>query len=343
MRLIAEVGAGEYVHGGMQSDEYTEDDVTSVCCPLCDASAGTRIYTEHEVIGITGCANCGLIYTSPRLKEPERVYWGDSELYYAEARLIFEGRATHHRDPNYLAEIRRIERYKPTGRFLDVGCNMGMLLRLARERGWDVTGVEPSPSLARLAQRWGFPVFNCFLNELPRDQTGSFDVVALSDVFEHIPRPLEFLNDARRLLKHNGILYIKVPNARWSLLKQALLSFLGRRPKMGLWNSYEHVVHYTDKTLVQMLTKAALAVLEIAAEPPVQTPNWHEHVGQYYLYPTPWFMDWPRKLVRRACHRLAAVERVGRLGGVGFLAPNLVAVATNGAQDRSGGVAEKRW
>ncbi|HUO72546.1 MAG TPA: class I SAM-dependent methyltransferase [Solirubrobacteraceae bacterium] len=331
MRLIGEARAGDYVHGGTQRDEYSEDDVVKVRCPFCESEAGRRIYTEHGVIGITRCTACGLIYTSPRLKDPERVYWGDSDIYYAEARLIFEGRATHHRDPNYLAEIRRIERHKRSGRFLDVGCNMGMLLRLARQRGWDVTGVEPSASLARLAAKWGFPVFNCFLHEVPADQAGSFDVVALSDVFEHIPQPVRFLSDARRLLKDDGIMYVKVPNARWSLLKQALLSLSGRRPKRGLWDSYEHVVHYTDETLTRMLSKSALSVREIGGEPPIQTPNWHERVGQYYAYPTPWFMDWRRKFVRGACYHLASVERMARLGGVGFLAPNVVAVAEKAA------------
>lgn len=110
-------------------------------------------------------------------------------------------------------------------------------------------------------------------------------MVALSDVFEHIPRPAEFLRDASRFLNADGILYIKVPSARWSLLKQALLSVAGSHPKMGLWDSYEHVVHCSDSTLVRMLIKAALSVCEIAIEPPIQTSNWHEHVGHNYFVP----------------------------------------------------------
>jgi hypothetical protein len=37
---------------------------------------------------------------------------GDAGLYYTEARLIYEGKAAHHRDPNYLEEMRLIERYQ---------------------------------------------------------------------------------------------------------------------------------------------------------------------------------------------------------------------------------------
>ena len=255
MRLIA--GCQDYIHGGTQKDEYTEEDVQTVPCPLCGGEAVERLYTEHSVIGVVRCDVCRLIYTSPRLRSPERIYWGDPDLYYAEARLIFEGKAAHHRDPNYLGELATIERYQQRGRLLDVGCNMGMLLRLAREGGWEAVGIEPSPALAGLAEKWGAKVYNCFLAEIPEEEHGSFDVVALSDVFEHIAQPLTFLKEASRLLKPPGVLYVKVPNARWNILKQRALSMLGYRPRQGLWDSYEHVVHYTEETLRRMLAATA--------------------------------------------------------------------------------------
>jgi 2-polyprenyl-3-methyl-5-hydroxy-6-metoxy-1,4-benzoquinol methylase len=115
---------------------------------------------------------------------------------------------------------------------------MGFLMRHARTRGWDAIGVEPSPTLAKIArEQFNHTVHNCFLNEMPHQEHHSFDVVALSDVFEHITQPLEFLADAARLLKPDGILYVKVPNARWNLWKQGVLARLGKRPVQGLWDS----------------------------------------------------------------------------------------------------------
>ena len=247
MRLIAETQ--DYIHGGTQKDEYTEDEVVSVPCPLCGSDESVLMYVEHLVIGVSRCEDCSLIYTNPRLPAPEQVYWGDAALYYEEARLIFEGKAGHHRDRNYLGEIKSIERHRRGSRFLDVGCNMGMLLRLAMKRGWDVVGLEPSPSLASLAGKHGFEVYNCFLHEMPDRENDSFDVVALSDVFEHIAEPIPFLQQAARLLKDDGILYVKVPNAKWNIVKQKMLALMGRHPIQGLWDAYEHVVHYTESTL----------------------------------------------------------------------------------------------
>jgi 2-polyprenyl-3-methyl-5-hydroxy-6-metoxy-1,4-benzoquinol methylase len=331
MALIKE--SQDYQRGGTQKDEYAREELVVVDCPLCGSDERTRIYQEHGAVGVSRCAACSLIYTSPRLKSPEEVYWGKSETYYAEARLVFEGKAGHHRDPNYLEELALIRRHKPAGRFLDVGCNMGMLLRHVRRMGWDAVGVEPSPSLSRLAiEGFHLDVHNCFLHELPDHLAGSFDVIALSDVLEHIGDPLAFLTQAEKFLAPDGILYIKVPNARWNVFKQAMLRLAGKAPKQGVWDSYEHVVHYTDRTLRSMLEKAGFNILTMTIGKPVQIPVWHEYVGHYYQYPSPGVLDWRRRLGRSGFYWLSWPERACRLGSIGWFAPNLVVVAARTAR-----------
>ena len=326
MGLIKE--SQDYQHAGNQKDEYSADEVIVVPCPMCGSGDRVPVYREHGAIVVSRCRQCSLIYTSPRTKAPEEVYWGTAENYYEEARLVFEGRAPHHRDPNYLEELHFIRRYKPAGRFLDVGCHSGMLLRHVRTMGWTGVGVEPSPTLAKLAiERFGLDVYNCFLHELPSHEREAFDVVALSDVFEHIVEPLEFLPVVARYLKPDGILYIKVPNARWNLFKQRVLKAFGRAPKQGVWDSYEHVVHYTDRTLAAMLNRAGFDLVAMTIGKPIQVPMWHEYVGKFYQYPSPWTMDWKRHFGRSALYWLAWPERALRMGAIGSFAPNIVAVA----------------
>jgi SAM-dependent methyltransferase len=331
MKLIKETQ--DYERAGTQRDEYTEDDVVIVPCPLCGSSGRVPVFTEHGALVISRCTGCSLLYTSPRLRSPEQVYWGQAESYYQEARLVFEGKAPHHRDPNYLEELRLIRRYQPTGRFLDVGCNMGMLLRQVRRLGWTAVGVEPSPTASKLArENLHLDVYNCFLDELPDREQHAFDVIALSDVLEHVVEPLEFLRQLDRWLAPRGVVYIKVPNARWNLFKQHVAAMFGHSPKQGIWEAYEHVVHYTDLTLRMMLDRAGFDVLRMTFARPVQVPVWHEYVGRYYQYPTPWRLDWKRQLGRSAFYWLAWPERVLRGGSVGSLAPNLIAVARRRGQ-----------
>ena len=111
---------------------------------------------------------------------------------------------------------------------------MGMLLRLVDKMGWTGVGVEPSATIAGLATKYfHLNVYNCFLNQLPERERESFDIVALSDVFEHITEPIPFLHEAARYLKSDGLLYIKVPNARWNLFKQATLKMMDARRSRG--------------------------------------------------------------------------------------------------------------
>lgn len=321
--------APEYERGGTQKAEYGPDEVVSVACPLCGSRDGEALSTEFGSIGIKRCAKCSLIYTSPRLARPEHVYWGEYEKYLAESRLILAGAAAHHRDPNYLEELALIGSKRPDkGRFMDVGCSMGMLLRLAREQGWEAVGVEPSPSLHRIAtEQLGLTVHNCFLDAVPESEYGSFDVVALSDVFEHVTEPRAFLRLAARFLAPDGLLYLKVPNARWSLLKQKASEALRRPLSRGVWDSYEHVVHYTEPTLRAMLEAGGFRPVDVTTSRPVQIPVWHEYVGQYFQYQSPWSLDWKRRLGRSAFYAAGQIERKLRGGSVGYCSPSLVALA----------------
>ena len=91
VRLLGE--SQNYIRGGQQKREYAPDEVVEVACPLCGRPHRTWLSTEHGAIGVSRCADCSLIYTSPRLPAPEQVYWGDASRYYEGARLIFHGKA----------------------------------------------------------------------------------------------------------------------------------------------------------------------------------------------------------------------------------------------------------
>jgi SAM-dependent methyltransferase len=44
------------------------------------------------------------------------------------------------------------------------------------------------------------------------DETGTFDVLTISHVIEHVPNPLQLLESAYRLLKNGGVLWLETPN-----------------------------------------------------------------------------------------------------------------------------------
>ncbi|MBN1592196.1 MAG: class I SAM-dependent methyltransferase [Candidatus Coatesbacteria bacterium] len=94
------------------------------------------------------------------------------------------------------------------GRLLDAGCSTGKFLEAARERGFEVEGIEPSKYGAEVACKKGLKVLCGLLSDL---NAGAYDIVTSNHVLEHIVQPVEFMKEIRRVLKSDGFACIEVP------------------------------------------------------------------------------------------------------------------------------------
>jgi len=317
-----------YEKGGTQKDIYGKAEVINVPCPFCASNRYKEIYKERGSLGVVRCQNCDLIYINPRLVNPEKVYWGDSGKYFEEAKLIFEGKMPHHRDKNYLEDLKLIYYYKPSGNFLDIGTNMGFFLRNAKKwKDWNLYGVEPSPSLSEIARNhFGLNIKTAFLEDAGFE-SNFFDIVTMTDVFEHISSPNKMLKEINRILKPDGILFIKVPNGLFNLFKFRMAKIMNKLNKYDIFDSYEHLVHYSGDTLKKMLEKNGFDIVKIKVGSPIQLPVWHEFVGSYYQYPCPWFLDYKRHTARSFLYFISKIEFYLFGKNVGYLAPNIITIA----------------
>lgn len=268
----------DYIHGGTQKDYYSENDREECNCLVCNSNNYTKI-GEEAGLGIVKCNDCSMIYANPRAKASQENYFGDSSVFFEEARLIFKGKKRHHRDKNYEYEVQQLKRFKKSGNLLDIGTNMGFFLRKAKDAGYDVEGVEPSPSLAKIAhEQWGIKIHNSFLEntDLP---TESFDIITLIDVFEHVTNPKELLQKCNSLLKKDGVIAIKIPNGDYNHFKSKLAKKLGASNNMQIWDVCEHVGHYTPKTFNKIVSEKGFRVIKKIIPLPIHSPIWANLVG----------------------------------------------------------------
>jgi SAM-dependent methyltransferase len=205
---------------------------------------------------------------------------------------------------------------------------MGFFLRNAKSWDrWNLYGVEPSPSLSEMARKYfGLNVKTAFLEDAGFEND-FFDVVTMTDVFEHITDPGKILGEIHRILKLDGILFIKVPNGLFNIFKLKMAKLAGRLKDYDIFDSYEHVVHYSGSTLKKMLEKHNFKVLKIKIGRPIQLPVWHEYVGYYYQYPSPWHLDYRRQTARELLYHLSKIEFYLCGGNIGYLAPNIIVIA----------------
>jgi SAM-dependent methyltransferase len=165
------------------------------------------------------CADCGAAFLEefPDAEARQELYQGD---YYDEGSggrflrpleaLVRAFRRARARDILRRLPPAVLERRDA---MLDVGCGRGLLLDAFLERSWSVAGTQLSRTAAQSCERRsGAKVHVGELPELALEEAG-YRLVTFYHVLEHVGRPLEYLREARRLLRPDGLLVVEVPDA----------------------------------------------------------------------------------------------------------------------------------
>jgi SAM-dependent methyltransferase len=218
-------------------------------CLVCGANAAEQRFVQRGY-RVLRCRECGLEFVAPTPSPSELADYYDRSYAVPLERYAAA-------DKRNLARIADLERWCPTrGRLLELGASYGHSLALARERGWDVVGVELSPSASAHARaHFGLTVFNCDLTDAPLGE-GSFDAVIGWHVLEHVRNPKEQLLRLAALLKPNGVLGLRVPN---------IASFGAR--VAGEWWPWmcppAHLWFFSPATLPRLLRACGFEVKEV--------------------------------------------------------------------------------
>lgn len=205
------------------------------------------------------CRTCGLVQTNPRMEASAYL-----EFYKAEYRKLYVG------DPvpssgffaSQYGKGRRIHRYLDSlgllkgqsgaPRVLEVGCGAGGILKRFAESGCTVAGLDLDDDYLEYGRSnhgldLSLSTAGDYVPERPAD------VVIYSHVLEHFPDPLAELEEVRRILDKDGVLYIEVPGIK-NLMRSYEMDFL-----RYLQNA--HVYHFTLKTLGNLLEKAGFRLI----------------------------------------------------------------------------------
>jgi SAM-dependent methyltransferase len=201
------------------------------------------------------CDDCGFGFTDP-LPDPSempRFYASDEYAPLAEQpRNIVEriGRfVTPLRMSRKHAFIRRLTGGK-AGKSLDYGSGRGDFLRTMKAAGWTAIGVEPDARGREYAASQGLDARD--LDAVAQFRDGSFDLVTLWHVLEHVHDPVAVLRECHRLLRPGGYCVIEVPNADCPSIQRYAERWFA-------WDVPRHISHFTVPTLQQCASQAGLS------------------------------------------------------------------------------------
>ena len=185
-------------------------------CPICSAYGPDR-WKEHGRSYLF-CRNCHLLWRA------EGASLDDTTVFYRNdnpTEAIGEAKKSLY--GWMLNEAER--RLRKPGRLLDVGCSRGDFLLAARERGWDVTGIDPVPELVKWGSDKGLDIYEGVLANLP-DDIGQFDLVTYWDVILLVEDPLAEMLAVKKLLAPHGRLFMR-------LRQHAVVRAMDRAWRMG--------------------------------------------------------------------------------------------------------------
>jgi len=135
----------------------------------------------------------------------------------------------------------------PPANVLELGCSQGSFVALLQQAGYGALGIEMSPwvvSFGRETFKVPIEVGPVETLNLPQ---GSFDVIALMDVLEHLPDPLGTIGYCVNLLKPGGLLLIQTPDFQEGTSQENLIEI--QSPFLEQLKTDEHLYLFSQRAV----------------------------------------------------------------------------------------------
>lgn len=194
-----------------------------------------------------------ITFPKPSLEKFPSYYESDDYISHTDGkRSLFE--RMYHMIKNIALKnkVKLINAQSEKGKLLDIGAGTGDFLVVAKNDGWDTTGIEPSAKAKSIAINKGVN----FVGNLSDLESYSFDVITMWHVLEHVPNLDEYLLELKRLLKPSGTILIAVPN-----FKSFDANYYGK-----FWAAYDvprHIWHFSKTAIEKLFAEKEMKLVEV--------------------------------------------------------------------------------
>lgn len=176
-------------------------------------------YGYPGMFSIYRCTSCGFGQIKPEVSGQalDNLY---TQYYPRKNMTASEVKRSVSFQPGWIGQMRRwldgtnnVSHYyaKPGMRVLDIGCGNGASLLEIQAQGAEAYGTELDQNVAPIAKELNLNIHFGDIGTAPWPDH-YFDLITMSQLMEHIPKPAEFLNTVRRLLKPGGQIIMSFPN-----------------------------------------------------------------------------------------------------------------------------------
>lgn len=233
-------------------------------CPVCGSSKFNKVLTASDYLvsgesfEIMECSSCLLRFTSPIPDENEIGNYYKSDKYISHAKRITSifdvvykiiRKFTLRSKRNIVKRISQ----KQSGTLLDIGCGTGEFLKIMKQSGWEVTGVEEGAEVREIAET---NTDSTIMNQKGFFKSEQkYDVITFWHSLEHLNTLTRFLEKISVSLNTNGVVIIAVPNYK---------SFDAEYYQQD-WAAYDvprHLYHFSFDAMVKLMRKFSFELIE---------------------------------------------------------------------------------
>lgn len=232
--------------------------LTINACPLCGSTHLKRVmtctdsYASGEQFDLFRCDECGFTFTQgvPVEAEIGKYYETPDYISHSDTKKGTMN-ALYHQVRRYMlgrkARLVMKEAHRKSGKILDIGTGTGYFADAMQRRGWEVETIEKNPQ-ARLFAKEHFGLEVKEEQALNEFAPGTFDVITLWHVMEHLEHLDETWDKLCELLTDKGVLIVAVPNC----------SSYDAEKYGEHWAAYDvprHLWHFTPATIQKFGSK----------------------------------------------------------------------------------------
>ena len=230
-------------------------------CNLCGGSEHRQLFTfQHRGrnFPLVECRSCGLVFQNPRPRPGELDAYYDSEYFGSHEKEFTSWQKFPGDLEDAVIDMPRMGGKR--GKFLDIGCGIGVYVAYMKRKGWDAKGLDISGYCVEYGEREMDLDLFCGTLAEAKYPSSYFDAIYMRDVIEHLSEPLQTLEEVARILKPDGWFYLTTGNFG---------GFVSRlRQHNWFYLQGDHIHYFSLTTMGKMLNRAGLGIVRMGPEYP---------------------------------------------------------------------------